>query len=259
MNTFRSYLTPNPFPIVLACLAIHGVAVSGAELIPVPDGGGNGDTWSHVPFSGLTLSDVPPIRMQQAYDAGSFSSIPDGGWITGIWFVSDPDVGRNWTASLPRVEFTMSVTDRSVDALSTIFDENVGMSSVSVRPLGPLSLTSVDKGSVVQVDFQTPFLYYPSAGNLLMEIKNWDPTCCPGVPQLNAGPLDAWNIVGDPVSRVYAIGDANARTGTADTLGLTTYFMVTPIPEPSTTVLLGAGFFALGWSWLRRRKHTEKR
>jgi hypothetical protein len=44
------------------------------------------------------------------------------------------------------------------------------------------------------------------------------------------GVLDAWEISGDAVSRVYAY-DVNATTGIADTLGLTTYFVVTPVPE----------------------------
>ena len=112
----------------------------------------------------------------------------------------------------------------------------------SVHPLGPLVISSGGAGSPVYIGFDSPFFYNPADGNLLLEILNLRPTCCPGVPQLNAGPLDAYAVLGDPISRVYAF-DANALTGAADTLGLTTFFVVTPVPEPSTWALaaLGAG------------------
>ncbi len=75
--------------------------------------------------------------------------------------------------------------------------------------------------------FQTPFFYNPSGGNLLLEIKNYEPTCCFGIPQQTVGPLDAYNVAGDEISRVYTY-DVNAATGFADTLGLTTYFVTAP-------------------------------
>ena len=226
---------------------------SGAEIIPIPSPGTDGDTWSHVPFSGLTLTEVPPMRFQQVYNATAFSALGEAvGLITGVRFVSDINVGRAWTADLPHVEISLSVTPRSADELSPVFADNLG-TSVTVHN-GRLLLSSDGRGTFAGIDFQTPFAYNPDEGNLLLEIKNYEPTRFPGVPQANAGPLDAWNVVGDPVSRVFAIGNANATVGTADSLGLTTFFAVTPIPEPSTTVLLALGLCALAWTWAKHRK-----
>jgi hypothetical protein len=50
-----------------------------------------------------------------------------------------------------------------------------------------------------------------------------------------AGVLDSWETTIDTVSRVYA-HDVNAATGIADTLGLTTVFIVTPLPELSISL-----------------------
>jgi len=120
--------------------------------------------------------------------------------------------------------------------------------------MGPLLIQTADKGTPVYIGLQTPFFYNPANGNVLLEVRNYEPTAFPGVPQLNAGPLDAFDVAGDPISRVYALGNADATTGIADTLGLTTFFVVTPIPEPSTLVLLTAclEFFGLRWYRIKR-------
>ena len=194
--------------------------------------------------------------MLERYDAAAFSaSVPDGGWITGLWFVSDAEVGRQWGSELPSVELNLSITTKGPDQLSSSFAENVGQGAVAVHPKGSLHVESTGKGAAVFIGFDSPFLYYPTDGNLLLEVKNFEKPIISGVPALVPGPLDAWNIVGDPVSRVYAIGNANATAGTADSLGLTTFFVVTPIPEPSTSLLLGLGLCAVGWKWLSRRRH----
>jgi hypothetical protein len=68
------------------------------------------------------------------------------------------------------------------------------------------------------------------------------------------GVLDAFDVVGDPLSIV--IGRANGLMGTTSSRGLVTIFTVdiVPIPEPSTTALLFLGLLALGWKRHRSRK-----
>src|SRR5690349_16526598 len=225
--------------LATAHLILNPSVCNCAETIRVPEDG-RGDTWSQIPFSGVATIDVPPMRFQQVYDSSGFvEMIPQGAWISGIWFVSDHEVGRTWGASLPKVEIFMGLSDRGADNLSATFAENFSIAPVSVRPLGPLLLSSGGAGFVVQIPFSEPFFYNPSEGNLLLEIKNYEPTMFPGTPIANAGPLDAWNVAGDSISRVYARGDANATVGAVDTIGLTTLFMVTPVPEPSAFALLG--------------------
>ena len=68
-------------------------------------------------------------------------------------------------------------------------------------------------------------------------------------PYRDIGVLEAWNVQGDSVSRVYA-HDVNATTGTADTMGITTGFSITPVPEPSVYALVA---LALGAWWWRYR------
>ena len=82
---------------------------------------------------------------------------------------------------------------------------------------------------------ETPFLYNPADGNLLIEIRNFEPIPPPYIPQLVAGVLDAWETTIDTISRVYA-HDVNATNGIADTLGLSTEFLVTPLPELSISL-----------------------
>jgi len=202
-----------------------------ATVIPVPSSGSIGPTWSQIPFSGYYLQDVPPTRFQQVYSASSFASaIPHGGWISSLWFIGEPTVNRYWNAYLPRVEILVTVTPRNPDELSTRFADNLGSNVVTVHPLGPLFLGS-SPGATAYIGFQTPFFYNPSNGNLLVEIKNFDLPSTPENPQTTPGPLDAYDVVGDPISRVYARGDANATNGIADTLGLTTFFVVVPVPK----------------------------
>lgn len=198
---------------------------------------GVGPIWSHIPFSGLTLTDVAPMRMQQVYSSSVFLALGEqAGWISALWFVSDSEVGRIWSAPLPRVEINMSTTQKEPDKLNVAFTENLGASVTTVYSSGPLVLTSGGRGSVVKLILQKPFYYHPTNGNLLLEIKNFEPTCCPGNPSANAGPLDAWDDVGDSISRVYARGDANASTGIADSLGLTTYFVVEAVPTLAVAI-----------------------
>ena len=139
-----------PRTLILWIAFISSVA-SGSELLPVP-GPSDGDTWSQIPFSGVTLVEVPPIRFQQVYDAAAFSSInEDGGLITGVYFVSDVNIGRTWTADLPKVEISIGFTSRRPDQLSPIFADNYGSSMTVVHPVGAFELTSPDRGSFVRM------------------------------------------------------------------------------------------------------------
>ena len=86
------------------------------------------------------------------------------------------------------------------------------------------------------ITLQTPFLYNPADGNLLIEIRNYQPIPPPYFPPtVIAGVLDAWETTIDTISRVYA-HDVNATNGIADTLGLSTEFLVTPLPELSISL-----------------------
>jgi hypothetical protein len=88
----------------------------------------------------------------------------------------------------------------------------------------------------------TPFRYDPTAGNLLLDIRNLlgrDPS--------NNPVLDATLDASNGVSRVFTGlgGTANDPTGDVESLGLVTEFTFAPVPEPSTWMLLVTGASAL--------------
>ncbi len=246
---FTLTIAVKPAAILVLILSTLAPTTLLAELTDAVPGIG-GDTLSYVPIGGVT--EVLPMRMQQVYEARAFEhSMPEGGWITGVWFVTDEDATtRGWGVSLDGFEMSLGLTSRGADGLSPEFSQNFSIVPTQVLPNRPILIGAAGPGAVVKINFVNPFLYDPADGNLLLEIKNlgWQLD-----PILIGGPLDAWNVTGDAVSRVYARGDANATVGTVDTVGLTALFEFIPVPEPATSVLLAFGAGALVWhSWIRR-------
>jgi hypothetical protein len=93
-----------------------------------------------------------------------------------------------------------------------------------------------------------PFLYDPSRGNLLLDVRITD---------TNLNQVGVWSFVGraesgDLTSRAY-----RDRTANADTFGLSTEFVFTPtvIPEPATALLVAWGLAAIGIS----RRYGQRR
>ncbi len=69
--------------------------------------------------------------------------------------------------------------------------------------------------------------------------------------------VDAENVTGDSVSRIYA-NSVDATSGIVDSLGLVTALVMTPVPEPSTLALLtvSLGVMALVWKRMKKGKHV---
>jgi hypothetical protein len=214
---------------------------------------GEGNSASYTPFSPEALGH-DSIRFQQVYGSSAFSSIGiGGGFITDLYFSVDA-AGRNFTATLPSIEILMSTTLRNPDELSTSFADNLGLETATVYSRGPLTLFAFGPSTIdVRITLQTPYFYNPATGNLLLEIRNYMKIGDPPPPiggRVQA--IDAFNNFGDSVSEVYAY-DVGATVGTADTLGLQTYFAVTPVPEPSTWAML-SGLIVVSILWQFRRK-----
>ena len=195
------------------------------------------------PFNTSTSS-----RLQQVYAHDAF---PDPGFpaaflIHGIYFRVDENAGA-FDETFPSVQVTLSTTSRGPDGLSTLFSENIGPDQTTVFGPGPLHLSGAGSGFPVGFMFERTYLYDPSAGNLLVDIRNFGPG--------NASVLDAFNVLGDSVS-IVGNEEVNSPTGSRLTRGLATMFWVdiVPIPEPGAGALLLLGLLAVGWNWRRSRR-----
>jgi hypothetical protein len=154
------------------------------------------------------------------------------------------------TRFLDNVQIDFSTTTRNPDDLSTTYASNVGPDETIVYS-GPLAIgAGPSTDFLIHIHFQAAFLYDPRAGNLLMDVRNFMAAPPPRFPP-NAA-IYAWNIAGDTTSTVYGY-DVNSPTASfLTTKGLAAGFTYTPVPEPSSAVLLLVGVAALTWARLKR-------
>jgi len=197
----------------------------------------------------LSLTAGNTMRYQQVFGSGGFASLTGPSSITQIAF--RPSVAQGAFTSTATIELRLSTTSMDPDGLSTTFADNVGIEPEVVYS-GTLAISSSASGPVagpkafdIVINFQTPFVYDPSEGNLLIDFRT---TATSGVNFF----LDAQSTAGDQISRVFtpqsptAVG---AATGTAATVGLITRFTIA-VPEPSSAAIIALGGMVL----LRRRR-----
>jgi hypothetical protein len=242
--------------LIVAGLMFRFLSQGAEALIHSPYPPKNGDAYSIIPFTIEEYGENASAKFQQVFSASDFSQLgSEGGTITRLSFYewNFPN-GRGFGAQLPSIEILMGVTDQAPDALSTTFAENYSGGPAVVYSRGPLVLGG-GGGVATRVDLQFPFTYKPSQGNLLLEIRNYARVPPPYHPGNTAIALDAVEVLGDQVSRVYS-PDVNGTTGVADSLGLNTTFWITVIPEPSTAAILGMGSFFVCLHILRQRKQS---
>ncbi|HQR05516.1 MAG TPA: PEP-CTERM sorting domain-containing protein [Gemmatales bacterium] len=194
-------------------------------------------------------------RVQQVYASSQFSSFGGPALITAISFRTDITFGSAFSTTLPSMQINLSTTSALPDGLSSTFASNVG-SDDSMVYNGALTLSSTNTGGPphnfdIVITLQTPFLYDPALGNLLMDVRNF-----------GAGTttqFDAENTLGDSVSRLYSVppDSVNDATGNTDTLGLVTQFTFA-VPEPTTWALIGVGTLGAGVVAWRKRQLAIK-
>ncbi len=100
-----------------------------------------------------------------------------------------------------------------------------------------------------------PFHYDPAAGNLLLDFRVIEGA---GTNPGRIATLDAFDVVGDGVSSVYAYGSSLPAVGQVSSLGLATAFSITPVPEPSTLALFVIGFGVALVCWRLKKNRKEK-
>lgn len=236
---------------VVLGLAAGSGAEAAAIIAPHAQESAEGNLVNDLPWG--ARYDYGPTRTQQVYASSEFNSWDGPQYINQIAFRRDI-IGTPFAATPADVRIALSTTARPVDGLSATFADNVG-SDESVVYQGALPIFSMEditgalpRALDIVVNLQTPFLYDPSRGNLLLDITN--PSLAPTTA------IDAQRTWGDGTSRVYAYGTDLSR-GTADSLGLVTRFQTggpeglsqpplpTTVPEPGPIAVLGLGFVIL--------------
>jgi hypothetical protein len=167
---------------------------------------------------------------QQVYSATAFSQPV---FISAITFFTKEPVsgyGTAWISGNFTIHF--STTTAAVNGLSADYASNVGPDN---------ALFFSGNVSHVLSFVGTPFLYDPSAGNLLMSVYT------PGG-NLGTGTLEAGNT--SDTSRVFNLGGNGPSA--ADGIGLQTAFSVATVPEPTSLLLLVTGVGLIGLVAMRR-------
>ncbi len=191
-------------------------------------------------------------RYQQIYPASDFQSLPDGiRTITEFAYRPDGNLTTPLQGSYGTLTVKLSTTSVEPGSLSLTFADNIGADETTVfigtdvdSSTQNLGRTGGPKVFDMIIPFQSPFVYDPSQGNLLMEVfftyqgdfsTDWVTT---------AGTSGEF-IGGD-------IGDTTAFFSGAG--GFVTQFTV--VPEPSTLTLFSMfGMVGAFVAW-RKRKRT---
>src|SRR5262249_21659069 len=137
-----------------------------------------GDISNGLPFN-IGAFSLSSQRYQQVFAASAFASVSGPHLITQIAFRPDAQIGGAFSSIIPNIQINLSTTSATPDGLSATFANNVGSDDTVVFS-GSLSLSSAFTGPPggpkafdIIINLQTPFLYNPSAGNLLLDVRNF--------------------------------------------------------------------------------------
>jgi len=239
----------------LALIAASAASANAASVVSPP---GVPDSSTPIPFL-VTTNDARSVRYQQVYGASDFANQGSPQYlITEIHFEGGEGSGP-LAVTLPDVQIFFSTTARSPDSLSPVFANNLGPNNTLVYS-GLIDWTSGSGPFAFHIPMQRPFLYDWNAGNLLMEVRNYQT-----VPPLPAGPwgterlFAGVSILGDSTSLAVA-WDVNSPTALLGSGGLWTMFTVTGVPEPASAFLFLVGLSALALrTWTRRARVQSSR
>ena len=217
-------------------LLVAAFSAKGAQVV-VPNPGLNWEGNSHdfFPFM-IKAVGLTSARYQQVYGASQFSAISsNGALITQIFFRLDC-VRKFGVARATNVQINLSTTLKAPDNLSPVFAENIGADDTVVSGPGEVPLPGpFEFGCPIPFDngivLSTPFFYSPSRGNLLLDVRNFSAGSYFPPPEDPPLKMDAANIPGDSVSRVYAESVTATNATRVDTTGLVTRFEFQPIPQ----------------------------
>ncbi len=225
--------------IIVLLSTLFTVNISYAELV-VPGGSQEGNSNTGIPFN-VTDS----IRYQEIFAASEFSAAAGPIKITGISYRLDRTFGNNFTSTVAPFQIDLSTSPLTVLSISNNFALNVGTDNIIVRSLAPQTLSgirTIGGGATpnpfdIFINFDTPFIYDPSDGDLLIDIK-----------KQAGGQVASWF----DANTLFPVSGTNWSTNLSDTTGsagpfkgLVTQFHTLPVPGPSLELLLGISLIGL--------------
>ena len=242
--------------LILALALFNNPAIASTIVVPNSNASTVGNTTDGSDDDALGLS----LRAQQMFGSGQFTSIGSPILIDQFAWRATPGSGPT-TGSAAMVDIYASTSPRFPNLnggpsllMSTTFADNLGPDNTLVYH-GPLAWSSPgcpDGPTPCPFDiffnFQTPFLYNPLQGRLLLDIF---------ITNLGggSGEVDAVHFgdgFGSVASLIALAGDA---VGEFENGGDITQFRFTAVPEPATMTLMLSGLGALA----ARRRYRARR
>lgn len=246
-----------------ALIAVTPLSAVGATLVaPAGFDGVDATFISDGPFG--STSGPAGRRYQQIYDASLFASASGPQEITEIQFraASPENTFRPNSITASNVTVSFSTTSVLTDPGSTAggnfsasFADNIG-ADVQVVYSGALTLNRGGSNAAGAQPFsygftlQTPFIYDPSMGNLLIDFVV--PTTATLTAGAGFGAVESFDASVESNDGTASVTGTGTNTvGAAGQTGLITQFTLAPaVPEP-TTALLGLAGVVLAWACRR--------
>jgi hypothetical protein len=188
---------------------------------------------------------------QQVYRAGAFPSaitLRSATFTASPEFVGQPGIATTVTSSL---SLGLSTTDAGPTTLSSRFGDNRGPNFVRVFE-GAVTGVAAEPFSF-RIAFDTPFVYRPSAGNLLLDVfinGNVTPDDTQPFPFAFGPSPDMGRVF-------HQSGSGESLAGVNEGL-LTRFEGTTPVPEPGTLLFFATGAVAIGRrAWKRQARSAD--
>lgn len=219
--------------ICLLAAAVNATSI----VVPNANATVEGDTRANTaPFNNSS-------RYQQIFAASQFGSNPI--LITRLAFRPDVTQTTPFSISFNELRLDLSTTSVAVSGLSSTFGNNIGGNNTTVFDQST-TLSSANlpgpgntKRFDIAINFTTPFLYDPSAGNLLLDLRAFNPN--------STGFIDLQlDFTGTVTALAFADNDPNATTGTVQPAGAVVKFTTGAqgVPESGGTLAMLLGSMA---------------